>query len=230
MTGPDVRVHPTAIVEQGVVIGAGTSVWDNVHLRAPSEIGRDCIIGEKTYVAYGVRIGDRCKLNAFVYVCTGVTLGTGVMLAAGVTFTNDRFPRATTADLADLRPSDPDEHTEHTDVGDGTTIGARAVIGPGLTLGRFSMVGMGSVVTRDVPDHCLVTGSPARVVGLVARDGTLLCRAGDKGVLPETTLCGPDGWTYQVRPGNIVTSAPTATSAPAGTAGGAVLGAQGSPA
>src|SRR5512134_4198968 len=106
-----VRIHPTALVEEGVEIGDGTSVWDLVHIRAPASIGRNCIIGEKTYIAYGVEIGDRVKINAFVYVCNAVTIETGVMIAAGTIFTNDLYPRATTPDLAGLRSSAVDEHT-----------------------------------------------------------------------------------------------------------------------
>src|SRR3954454_14733559 len=131
MTNSGARVHPTALVEEGVALGDGTSVWDNVHIRGPGTvIGVDCIIGEKTYIAYGVCIGDRVKINAFVYICTGVTIEDGVMISAGTTFTNDRYPRATTSDLAKLRPSEPDEHTLPTIVRAGTAIGARATIGP----------------------------------------------------------------------------------------------------
>ena len=93
------RIHPTAIIEDGVSIGSGTAVWDSVHMRTGARVGRDCIIGEKTYIAPDVVVGDRCKLNVFVYVCTGVTIEDGVMVAANVTFTNDRFPRATTPEL-----------------------------------------------------------------------------------------------------------------------------------
>src|SRR5215470_14100537 len=102
------RIHPTAIVEGGVEIGADTAIWDSVHVRAPSRIGRECIIGEKTYVAYGVAIGDRVKINAQVYVCTGVTIEDAVMVAAGVIFTNDRYPRACDPDgtLATSAPTD----------------------------------------------------------------------------------------------------------------------------
>ena len=164
-------IHPTALVDDGVEIGAGTSVWDNVHIRGPATIGSDCIVGEKTYIAYGVTIGDRVKINAFVYVCTGVTIEDGVMISAGTTFTNDRYPRATTSDLNALRSSDPDEDTLETLVRKGATIGAAATIGPGLEIGRFAMIGMGSVVTRSVPDFALVIGNPARVVGSVCRCG-----------------------------------------------------------
>jgi UDP-2-acetamido-3-amino-2,3-dideoxy-glucuronate N-acetyltransferase len=167
------RIHPTAHIEAGVEIGAGTAVWDHVHIRGPgTRIGVDCIIGEKTYIAYGVTIGDRVKVNAFVYLCNAVTLEDGVMVAAGTVFTNDRFPRATTSDLRALRPSTPDEHTRPTLVRAGATIGARCVIGCDLAIGRFAMVGMGAVIARTVPDFHLVAGHPARSIGLVCRCGT----------------------------------------------------------
>lgn len=199
------RVHPTALVEDGVVLGEGTAVWDNVHLRGPSRIGRDCIVGEKSYVAYGVEIGDRVKINAFVYVCTGITVEDGVMISAGTVFTNDRYPRATTPDLAELRPSDPDEDTTSTVVGAGTTIGARAVIGPGVDLGRFSMVAAGSVVTRDVPDFHLVAGVPATTIGLVCRCGppVLRARAGEPLGDHDDLVCAACGRRYSVTDGRV---------------------------
>lgn len=171
-----IRIHPTALVEDGVQIGDGTSIWDTVHIRAPAQIGRDCIIGEKSYIAYDVVIGDRVKINAFVYICAAVTIETGVMIAAGTTFTNDRFPRATTSDLSTLRSSAPDEHTLPTLVREGATIGARCVIGNDLEIGRFAMVGMASVVTRSIPDFHLVLGHPARSIGYVCRCGEPLVR------------------------------------------------------
>jgi UDP-2-acetamido-3-amino-2,3-dideoxy-glucuronate N-acetyltransferase len=171
-----VRVHPTAIIEPGVSLGRGTSVWDNVHIRHDASIGDECIVGEKTYIAYGVRVGHRCKLNSFVYVCAGVTLEDGVMIAAGTVFTNDKFPRATTPDLKTLRPSEPDDHTQNTTVRAGATIGANCTIGGGITVGRWAMVGMGSVVTKSVPDFALALGSPAVPVGVVCRCGQLLLR------------------------------------------------------
>ena len=106
-----VRVHPTAIVENNVQIGDGTAVWDNAHIRHSSKLGEQCIVGEKSYIAPGVIIGNRVKINAFVYICSAVTIEDGVMLSAGTIFTNDRYPRATTPDLKQLRGSEPDEHT-----------------------------------------------------------------------------------------------------------------------
>ena len=168
---PRVSIHHTALVEPEVELGEGTSVWDNVHIRGPARIGRDCIVGEKTYVAYGVVIGDFVKINAQVYVCTGVTIEDRVMIAAGVIFTNDRYPRAFALDGDGLADSGPNEDTLATTVCEGVTIGAGAVVGPGLTIGAYAMVGMGSVVTTDVPPYALVFGNPARVRGYVCMCG-----------------------------------------------------------
>lgn len=167
-------VHPTALIEPGVVIGRNTAIWDHVHVRHSARIGEECIIGEKSYIAYDVTIGDRVKINAFVYVCTAVTIERGVMIAAGTVFTNDRFPRATTPDLRRLLPSDPNEDTLATRVREGATIGAHCTINAGITIGRFAMIGMGSLVTRDIPDFILAVGSPARPIGYVCRCGPRL--------------------------------------------------------
>ncbi len=161
------HIHPTALIEDGVRIGDRTAVWDNVHVRGPATIGHDCIVGEKTYIAYGVRIGDFVKINAMVYIPTGITIDDRVMIAAGVIFTNDRYPRAFDARGGGLADSAPGEDTLPGRVMEGVTIGAGARIGPGLTIGAYAMVGMGAVVTADVPPHALVVGNPARIRGWV---------------------------------------------------------------
>lgn len=165
------RIHASAIVEEDVTIGNGTSVWDNVHIRTGARVGRRCIIGEKTYIAGGVRIGDLVKINTAVYLCAGVTVEDGAMISAHVVFTNDRHPRATDPDLTGLRSSAPPDDMPQTRVRRGATVGAGATIGPGVTLGEWSMVGMGSTVTSDVVAHGLVRGNPARLVALVCRCG-----------------------------------------------------------
>lgn len=165
------RIHATAIVEPGALVGDGTSVWDSAHLRSGARIGCDCIIGEKTYVAGGATVGDLCKLNANVYVCAGVTIEDGALIAAHTVFTNDRTPRACDPDLRGLLPSEPGEQTQATTVRRGASIGANCTIGPGIELGAYCMVGMGSVVTRNIEAHGLVVGNPARLVGAVCRCG-----------------------------------------------------------
>ncbi|QDS99005.1 acyltransferase [Adhaeretor mobilis] len=170
------RVHETAMVEGGVQLGRDTSVWDNAHIRKDSVLGDECIVGGKSYIAYEVQIGHRVKINAMVYICYGVTIEDGVMISAGTIFTNDVFPRSTTPDLLELRSSDPDEETRRTVVAEGATIGAGCIIGSDLKIGRFAMVGMGSVVTRDVSDFHLVVGNPAKSVGCVCRCGKPLLK------------------------------------------------------
>ena len=198
-------IHATALIERGVSIGAGTSVWDSVHIRHSTSIGEECIVGEKTHISYDVTIGNRVKINAFVYICTAVTIEDGVMLAAGTIFTNDRFPRATMPDLLTSRSSAPDEHTLPTLVKAGATTGAGAIIGCGLTIGRWAMVGMGSVVTRSVADFHLVVGNPARSIGYVCRCGEPIARfEAGKPVDFERVSCPACGMSYTARAGAVV--------------------------
>jgi acetyltransferase-like isoleucine patch superfamily enzyme len=206
-----ISVHPTAIIERDVQIGDGSAVWDSVHIRHGAIIGEQCIVGEKTYVAYDVRIGNRVKINAMVYICAAVTIEDGVMISAGTIFTNDRFPRATTPDLLRLRPSEPDEETLATVVREGATIGAGCVIGCGISIGRFSMVGMGSLVTKSIPDFHLAVGHPARSVGVVCRCGHPVLRftPGTKPTAPEAR-CTKCDRRYTVIDGSVLELAATA--------------------
>ena len=193
------RIHPTAIIEQGVALGRGTSVWDNAHIRHGTSLGNDCLVGGKTLIAYDVEIGNRVKINSAAYICNGVTIEDGVMISAGVIFTNDRFPRAATNDLSELRPSTPDEHTLPTLVREGATIGAGAIIGCDLTIGRFAMIGMGAVVTRSVPDFHLVIGNPARSIGCVCRCGEPLVKWDDLTIGdPLAVRCESCGWEFEI--------------------------------
>jgi acetyltransferase-like isoleucine patch superfamily enzyme len=184
---PGVRIHATATIEDGVRIGPGSSVWDNVHIRRNTVIGRSCIVGEKTYIAYDVRIGDFVKINAFVYIPTGVTVEDKVMISAGCIFINDKTPRAFDYRKNEPLSSAPNEETLETRVKEGATVGAAATVLGGLEIGRFALVGAGSVVTRSVPDHALVVGNPARQIGWVCVCGrrfkfsknTAQCRCGE---------------------------------------------------
>jgi len=206
----NVRIHPTSILEEGVRLGPGTSVWDNVHIRRGASLGEECLVGEKSYIAYNVRIGNRVKINAMVYICYGVTIEDGVMISAGTIFTNDQFPRATTPDLLELRSSDPDAETHKTTVAAGATIGAGAIIGSNLRIGRFAMVGMGSVVTRSVPDFHLVVGNPARSVGCVCRCGKPLVKwsPGER-IQRETVVCGTCAAQYEIHDGEVTEATAT---------------------
>lgn len=199
-----VRIHPTAMIEEGVTLGPGSSVWDSVHIRRGATLGDECIVGEKTYIAYDVKIGHRVKLNAMVYICYGVTIEDGVMISAGTIFTNDAFPRATTPDLMELRGSEPDEETRITLVAEGATIGAGCTVGSDLRIGRFAMVGMGSVVTRDVRDFHLVVGNPARSIGAVCRCGHPIARWASGRPEDQKASCSKCSRNYEVYDGQVI--------------------------
>lgn len=200
---PTARIHATAIIEEDVALGAGSSVWDSVHIRRGTEIGEGVIVGEKTYIAYDVKIGNGVKINSFVYICTGVTIEDQVMVAAGTIFTNDRFPRAFEPD-GTAKTSDPTEETLETTVCRGVTIGSGCIIGPGLTLGQHSMVGMGSVVTKDVLPHQLVFGNPAKPQGFVCSCGEPLTRTPLLSQLSgETLTCSRCNLTYTPSHGGL---------------------------
>ncbi len=167
-------------------------------------MGEQCIVGEKSYIAYDVVIGNRVKINAFVYICAAVTIEDGVMISAGTIFTNDRFPRAATPDLLQLRDSAPDEHTLPTLVKAGATIGAGSIVGNHLLIGRFAMVGMGTVVTKSVPDFYLVIGQPARPMGVVCKCGRLVYRfTSDPATTDADAQCPECASTYMIRSGVV---------------------------
>lgn len=206
-----VRIHPTAIIEQNVHLGDGTSVWDCAHIRHSTTLGEQCLVGGKATIAYGVTIGNRVKINSLAYICNAVTIEDGVMIAAGVIFTNDVFPRATTSDLKALRSSAPDEHTLPTLVKCGATIGAGAIIGCDLSIGRFAMIGMGSVVTKSVDDFHLVVGNPARSIGAVCRCGQSLVKWSDDALAsgaPVTVSCSACSLPYEIRGQQVLELAP----------------------
>jgi len=172
-------IHPTAHIEEGVIVGEHSKIWEHVHIRKHAHIGRNTQIGEKSIIAYGVSIGSFVKINAMVYIPAYVTIQDFCMISAGTVFTNDLYPRAMNKELTALETSEPTEDTLETLVKKGTTIGSNATIGPGIYLGEFSMIGMGSVVTKNVPDFGLVIGNPARLVGYVCICGPRLVSLGN---------------------------------------------------
>ncbi len=171
---PDLRIHPTADVSPDAIIGPGTAIWHHCQVREGARIGRGCILSKGVYVDAGVVIGDNVKVQNYVSIYHGVILEDGVFCGPHCVFTNDKRPRAVNPD-GSLKAGDDWELAE-TRVKTGASIGANAVVVCGVTIGDWAMVGAGSVVTRDVPDHGLVWGNPARLRGFVCACGERLSR------------------------------------------------------
>lgn len=182
----NVRIHPTAEVSESASIGDGTSIWHQAQIRDGAVIGANCILGKGAYVDSGVHIGANCKIQNYSCVYHGATLEDGVFVGPEVVFTNDRYPRAINPD--GTLKSDSDWEVGETLVKYGAAIGSRAVIVTGVTIGRWALVAAGAVVTKDVPDHALVAGTPARQRGWVC-----MCAH----PLPESLECASCGRGYR---------------------------------
>lgn len=163
-------IHPTAAVDDGVTIGAGSRVWHFAHLLSGTVLGQRCVIGQNVMIGPDVRVGDGCKIQNNVSLYTGVTLEDDVFCGPSCVFTNVRTPRAHVDRRADFA---------RTLVRRGATIGANATVVCGVTIGQYAFVGAGATVTKDVRDFSLVVGVPARQVGWVCVCGEVLIRAAD---------------------------------------------------
>lgn len=126
-------------------------------------IGDDSKIGAFVEIQKGAVVGARCKISSHTFVCEGVTIEDEVFIGHGVMFTNDRYPRAANADGS--LQTDADWKVEPTRVKRGASIGSNATVICGVTIGEGAVIGAGAVVTRDVADHAIVAGVPARFIG-----------------------------------------------------------------
>ncbi|WP_377325119.1 acyltransferase [Pimelobacter simplex] len=178
-------VKDTAQVADSAQLGDGTTVWELAQVREDAVLGASCVIGRGAYVGTGVRIGDRCKLQNYALVYEPATLGDGVFIGPAAVLTNDQYPRSVSPD-GDLKRAS-DWQAVGVEIGDGASIGARAVCVAPLKVGAWSLVAAGAVVTRDVPSYALVAGVPAKRIGWVGRAGVRLAET-EPGVwtCPET--------------------------------------------
>lgn len=178
-------VHPSAAVDQGVEIGPGSKIWHFCHILGGSRIGPRCILGQNVMVGPRVVIGAGCKLQNNVSLYEGITLEDEVFCGPSCVFTNVLTPRAFVERKSEFLP---------TLVKRGATIGANATIICGVTIGAYAMIGAGAVVTKDVPDHGLAVGNPARRRGWVSRTGE---------VLGANLVCPRTGERYRERAGAL---------------------------
>ncbi|MCB0763165.1 MAG: acyltransferase [Flavobacteriales bacterium] len=181
--------HPSAVIDEGCTIGAGTRIWHFSHIMTGCRIGNHCNIGQNVVVSPEVILGDNVKVQNNVSIYTGVVCEDDVFIGPGAVFTNVRNPRSAVprrgAYLGTL-------------VMKGATIGANATIVCGLRIGRYAFIGAGAVVTKDVPDHALIMGNPARQHGWMSEHGIKLKFDPD-----GNAVCPESGEPYALRDGQV---------------------------
>lgn len=180
--------HPTAVVDDGAEIGAGTRIWHFAHILGGTRLGERCVVSQNVMIGPNVTVGNGCKIQNNVSLYEGVTLEDDVFCGPSMVFTNVLLPRAFVNRRSEFLP---------TLIRRGASIGANATIVCGHTIGQYAMVGAGAVVTRDVDDFALVLGNPARRIGWVSRSGD---RLGEDLVCPRT------GERYRLENGKLALS------------------------
>ena len=185
----DYQAHPTAIIDEGCTIGAGTRIWHFSHIMPGCEIGEGCNIGQNVVVSPGVKLGRNVKVQNNVSIYTGVECEDDVFLGPSMVFTNVTNPRSAV--------NRRDQYAR-TRVGRGASIGANATIVCGHDIGEFAFIGAGAVVTKTVPVYALVVGNPARQTGWMSEYGHKL-RFNEAG---EAT-CPESGQNYRLENGLV---------------------------
>ena len=148
-------------ISPDVKLGKGVRIFAFVNLYG-CEVGDDTKIGTFVEIQKGVKVGRRCKISSHSFLCEGVTLEDDVFIGHNVTFTNDRYPRATNADGA--LQTEKDWACIPTLIKKGASVGSSVTLLCGITVGENAVIGAGSVVTRDVPANTTVAGNPARIL------------------------------------------------------------------
>lgn len=158
----NVFIHPSAIVDEGAIIGGGTRIWHFTHLMPRAVVGKNCVIGQNVFIDSDVVIGDGVKIQNNVSLYKGVIIEDDVFLGPSVVFTNVINPRSFVERKTEFKP---------TWVRKGASIGANATIVCGTEIGQYAFVGAGAVVTRSVRPFSLVYGNPAQHRGWISKGG-----------------------------------------------------------
>ena len=181
--------HPTAVIDEGCIIGEGTKIWHFSHIMPGCTIGDNCNIGQNVVVSPSVVLGKNVKVQNNVSIYTGVECEDDVFLGPSMVFTNVVNPRSAVNRRGQYAK---------TLVKRGATIGANATIVCGHDIGQFAFIGAGAVVTKHVPDYALVIGNPSRQVGWMSEFGHKLEFDGNG----EAT-CPESGDKYKLQNGNV---------------------------
>ena len=180
----DYSAHPTVVIDEGAMIGAGTRIWHFAHICSGARIGERCSFGQNTMVASGVTIGSNVKVQNNVSIYTGTVVEDDVFLGPSCVLTNITNPRSQVKRK---------ELYEETVLKRGATVGANATIVCGITIGRYAFIAAGAVVASDVPDYAFVMGVPGRVYGWMSRHGHRLAKPDAEGVM----VCPESGYRYR---------------------------------
>jgi len=167
----DCFIHATAEVAENSKIGVGTYIWHQAQVMGSAEVGDHCTLGKGVFIGAGSKIGSLVKLGNYANVF-GAKIEDEAFIGPMVCILEDRHPRSTNADGTRKQPGDF-VNTPAT-ICRGASIGASSVIMPGVIVGQFAMISAGSVVSKDVPDHAIFVGNPARMVGYACRCGRKL--------------------------------------------------------
>jgi len=159
-----IYIHPTAEVSLKAKIGEGTKIWNHAQIREESELGNNCVVGKNVYIDKGVKVGNNVKIQNGISLYHGITVEDDVLLGPHCVFTNDLYPRAFISNYKNYP----------TLIKKGASIGANATIVCGVIIGRFAMIGAGSVVTKNIPDHGFAFGNPAKLRGFACECGKRL--------------------------------------------------------
>ncbi|WP_373513809.1 acyltransferase [Persicitalea sp.] len=185
----NVFVHPTAIIDEGCTIGAGTKIWHFSHIMPDCVLGENCNLGQNVVVSPGVVLGNNVKVQNNVSIYTGVVCEDDVFLGPSMVFTNVTNPRSA------IKRRDQFQKTR---VGRGASIGANATIICGHDIGDFAFIGAGAVVTQAIPPYALVVGNPARQMGWMSEYGHRL-NFDDSG----RAVCPESGDAYEIEKGVV---------------------------